>query len=148
MKQKNGFTLIELIVAIAIAMMIVGFGSVALNDFNEKQKISGAVKEIVSNLRLARNYAVTNQLSSGADVIQVDINGNGLFEIKDTGKTFLQNNFIPKGIKVTIDNPINFSVTDGRLTGLTMGTNEVNIGVSGVEIRNIRIDESGLIYEK
>lgn len=151
MKQKKGFTFIELIVAVTIAVLMIGFGSVALNDFNERQKINGAVKEIVANLRLARDYAVTNQLPQNGDRVLVTIDSNGVLIARpqtsgnvDIGNSFINDDMVSKGLTVTGDSQVRFSVTDGRLIGATA----VNIGISGVQARNIRVDESGLIYEK
>lgn len=157
MKKNNyarqiGFTLIELVVAITIGLLVVGFGSLSLNNFYEKQKVGSTRQELLSNLILARNYAITNQLPTGGNRVVVTIDGNGLMVIKtqdinnnDIGSSFFQKNVTKKGVNITIDNIIKFSVTDGRL----IGTTAVNIGVSGTNlVENIRIDESGLIYEQ
>lgn len=157
--SDGGFTLIELLIAITIGMLLVGFGSVTLNDFYEKQKVESTSQELLSNLRLARNYAITNQLPTDSpadtDRIAVIINA-GLMVIGTqtsgnigTGYTFFSKNITSKGVGVTFYGPngtniIRFSVTDGRSIGGT-----ASIIVSGVgTTKNIKIDESGLIYEK
>jgi prepilin-type N-terminal cleavage/methylation domain-containing protein/uncharacterized repeat protein (TIGR01451 family) len=148
--KNSGFTLIELLIAVTIGLLVVGFGNLALTDFYEKQKVQGTTKEILSNLRLARNYALTSQLPQGADRVLVTIDTDGLFVIKaqnfsnnDIGDVIFSQDLTPKGVTV-ISNSIRFSIADGRL----IGSAPVNIGVSGAEIRNIKIDESGLIYEQ
>ena len=157
--MDNGFTLIELLVAITIGMLVVGFGSVALNNFYEGQKVESTKQEIMSNLRLARNYAITNQFpsdsSSDTDRVAVLIDGNGLMTIGtqtsgDVDKyNFFSKDITPKGVGVTFYGPngtniIRFSVTDGRSIGGTAG-----IIINGVNAtKNIKVDESGLIYEE
>jgi type IV fimbrial biogenesis protein FimT len=155
MKNESGFTLIELLVAITIGILVVGFGSMALNDFNEKQKVESTRQELISNLRLARNYAITNQIpvnsSRDTDRVAITIDTNGLMTIGtqnsgniDTGYTFFSKDVTPNNIFITKDKDIKFTVTDGRSINGT-----INIGVSGSDVvKNINIDESGLIYEQ
>lgn len=156
----KGFTLIELLVAITIGMLMVGFGTVSLNNFYESQKVESTRQELISNLRLARNYAITNQFpsdsSADTDRVAVLIDSNGLMTVgtqtsgnNDTGYMFFSKNIIPKGVGVTFYGPggtnvIRFSITDGRSIGGT-----ASIIINGVNsIKNIKIDESGLIYEE
>jgi len=154
-KRKTGFTLIELVIAIAIGMMVVGFGAVSLNNFYEKQKVETTSQELLSALILARNYAITNQLPAdspvGTDRVTVTIDNDGLMIIKtqkndntDAGYIFTSRDITPKGI--IINTPIiRFNVTDGRSIG---GTANIIINGGVGVTKNIRIDESGLIYEK
>lgn len=154
MKNKNAFTLIELMIAITIGLLTVGLGAVSLNDFNERQKIESTRQELLANLRLARNYAITNQFpggsSSDTDRVAVDIDINGLMTVGTqtsgnvgTGYTFFSKDITSGDILITPNKLIKFSVTDGRsINGI------INIGISGNILKNIRIDDSGLIYEE
>jgi len=157
--MNKGFTLIELLVAIAIGMLAVGFSSVALNNFNEKQKLESVLDGVISNLRLARNYAVTNQFpdnsSTNTDRVAVTISSDGIMTAgtqtsgnQNTGYTFFSNDVTSSnGTAITFNgsdggNVIRFSVTDGRLIGGT-----ASVVVFGSD-KKIKIDESGLIYEE
>jgi prepilin-type N-terminal cleavage/methylation domain-containing protein len=146
MNKKNGFTLIELMVAITIGILMVGLGSVSLNNFNERQKVETVRQELLSNLRLARNYAVTNQLGVGGDRIAVVIDSSGIMTIEsrdanDTDAvTFFSKDITPNGVSISAP-VIRFSVTDGRSIG-----GAVTVSVIGVETKYIKIDDSGLIY--
>lgn len=153
MKKKTGFTLIELLVAITIGILVVGFGSVALNDFNEQQKVKAVKQELIANLRLARNYAITNQLGNNATKVVVSITSDGILTIKDypTSKIFFDKDITPNGIIIGAST-IYFSVNDGRsVTNATpLVGNTVTISVTGTDgvAENIKIDESGTIYEE
>lgn len=153
--KQFGFTLIELLVAITIGILVVGVGSIALNDFNEKQKVEAAKEELLANLRLARNYAITNQIPtnspSDTDRIAITIDSNGLMTVGtqnsgniNTGYTFFSKDVTPNNIFITKDKDIKFTVTNGRsINGV------INVGISGNSVvKNIKIDESGLIYEQ
>lgn len=153
-KNKFGFTLIELLIAVTIGMVAVGIGSVALNNFNDQQKVETTKQELLANLRFARNYAITNQIPTGVrrdtDRITVTFNTNGLITMGiqnsgnvDIGYTFFSKDITPDGVFITTDKQIKFSITDGRsINGI------VSVGVSGNGLKNIKIDQSGLIYEE
>lgn len=149
-KNCSGFTLIELLVAITIGILLVGLGSIALNDFNEKQKVEAVKQELLADLRLARNYAITNQMKTGGNRVRVIIDGNGLVTINSYDKndvyveTFFSKDITPNDILITADKDIKFTVTDGRSIN---GAVSISISGSGV-VKNIKIDDSGLIYEE
>lgn len=158
-KNNFGFTLIELLVAITIGMLVVGVGSVSLNKFNEQQKIEAARQEILANLRLARNYAITEQFDENVPantdrIIVTIINGTMMAKSQKGDsplpgdKTFFSKEINLKNISVTINKPIKFSVTDGRsIDGevlITVKGNDSSDNISKI----INIDNSGLIYEQ
>lgn len=156
--KKNGFTLIELLISITIGMLVIGFGSVALNNFNEQQKVDAVKQEVLADLRLARNYAITEQFNedvpANTDRVIVTIN-NGTMVVKsqkgDTSdshdQTFFSKNISSKNVSVVVNGNIQFSVTEGRSIG---GKVEIVIegDVSDSGSKTIKIDDSGLIYEE
>jgi prepilin-type N-terminal cleavage/methylation domain-containing protein len=155
-KNSFGFTLIELLIAITIGMLVVGFGTVSLNNFFENQKVELTRQELMANLRFARNYAATNQFTDDGNRLSVTINNDGLMEMKSYKEddityveTIFSKDITPKNIGVTflssfLSGAIKFSVTDGRSIG---GTASIIInGANTTKI--IKIDESGLIYEE
>jgi len=154
---KNGFTLIELIVSLSILMLLSTVGVNMVRDFNGNQKLESAKEEILANLRVARNYAITNQLPSGADRVLFSLSSTGDLIIKpqnssgiDVGSTFLAKDLFTSEIGATI-NPISslivFSVTDGRSLNGDIGITLV-LGSSSGTTKNILIQSSGNIYEK
>lgn len=147
MKNNNfGFTLIELIVSLSILMLLSTMGVSMIRDFNGNQKLESAKEEILANLRVARNYAMTNQLSVGATGIVFNIN-NGVVSISDSGKTFLSKTIFTSEIVATmVGSPIVFSVTDGRSVNGNIGITLVSN--SSTTTKNILIQSSGNIYEK
>lgn len=154
MKNKNGFTLIELLVAISIGAVLIGIGAVSLNRFNEQQKIESVRQEVLSYLRLARNYGINNKLPNGADKVVTSVDAEGLINIgfkNAVGNIIISPNdfskdITPKGVGITFNpSEIQFTVTDGRSIG-----GSAVVTVSGFEsnTKKIKIDESGLIYEE
>lgn len=59
MKRENGFTLIELMITLAVAGLVLSMAVPALNSFTNNSKRSSAVNDFVSSMHLARNTAIT-----------------------------------------------------------------------------------------
>ncbi len=105
--HKNmGFTLVELMITIAIVGIIVGFGIPGFQEMIRKNRASSTANELISTLNLARSEAIkrgqivtvcksanvtdaTPSCSADANwnqgwLIFVDINGNGAIDGNDT----------------------------------------------------------------
>lgn len=59
--SRQGFTIVELLVAFTIGMMLIIGGTVAANNFNAKQRVDAASSQIIEVVNSARNYAMTRQ---------------------------------------------------------------------------------------
>jgi len=65
--KKNGYTLIEILVALTIIGLLFSFGYVSFRDFSRRQTISGVAKNIQGDLRLAQGNAITGQKPVGCN---------------------------------------------------------------------------------
>lgn len=54
-----GYTLIEILVGLAIIGLLFSFGFVSFRDYSRRQALAGAVKEVQGDLRLAQEDALT-----------------------------------------------------------------------------------------
>ena len=59
--KKPAFTLIEIMVSVAIMLLLTGMAMVTMSGFNNRQKSQGVRSEVRSMLELTRNYAQTMQ---------------------------------------------------------------------------------------
>jgi prepilin-type N-terminal cleavage/methylation domain-containing protein len=59
--KKNGYTLIEILVALTIIGLLFSFGYVSFRDFSRRQALSGLTKQIQGDLRLAQQMALSGQ---------------------------------------------------------------------------------------
>lgn len=66
-KKLKGFTLVEMMVAIAIILLLTTIGAVSINKFNTGRKVEMARNELMTQIKLAREMAVTNQIPPGGD---------------------------------------------------------------------------------
>lgn len=58
MKQQSGFTLIELMITLAILVIILGLAMPAVTDFAIKQRVSSMTSEVMLSLAFARSEAI------------------------------------------------------------------------------------------
>ncbi|MBD3279719.1 MAG: prepilin-type N-terminal cleavage/methylation domain-containing protein [Candidatus Pacebacteria bacterium] len=67
MAKVYGFSLIELLVAVTIMLVMVGMGLASYLNFNEKQTVLQATKELETYLQLAQSKAQSGDVPAGCD---------------------------------------------------------------------------------
>ena len=60
-RRQSGFTLIELVVTLAVAAVLVGLATPGLRDMIDKSKLRGATDDVVRLLNIARGSAIKLQ---------------------------------------------------------------------------------------
>lgn len=130
MKVQSGFTLVELMVVVAIIGIVLAIATMNFTQWNDKYTVESYTKEIHSILMKARNDAantntqVSVTLSANLVTTYQDVNGNA---VVDPGETttkpyprFVLNSNVAGGIPTTI-------VFDRR--GMTDNIQSINIPV-------------------
>ena len=56
-KQKNGFTLIELIITLAIVAIIVSIALPYFHDIMARQEVKNITNKLISSIQLAKSHA-------------------------------------------------------------------------------------------
>lgn len=64
-KNLKGYTLIELLVVITISTIIFGVGIAGYREFSRRQALTGVLKQVKADLRLAQQLALTGQKPEG-----------------------------------------------------------------------------------
>jgi prepilin-type N-terminal cleavage/methylation domain-containing protein len=64
-KKKLGFSLVELLVVVAIILVLTGIGSYTISRFTQTRNLVKLRDYLSSQIKLARNLAITNQLPGG-----------------------------------------------------------------------------------
>jgi prepilin-type N-terminal cleavage/methylation domain-containing protein len=59
--MRNGYTLVEILVALTVIGLLFSFGFVSFRDFSRRQAVADAAKSIQGDLRLAQGNAITGQ---------------------------------------------------------------------------------------
>ncbi len=65
MKRASGFTIIELVVTIAIAAILLGLATPAMQTYLANQRVTAAMNTVTSALALARSTAVERRQATG-----------------------------------------------------------------------------------
>jgi prepilin-type N-terminal cleavage/methylation domain-containing protein len=161
MGYKKGFSLIELIVMIAVMGLLAGGAVVFINRFNAQQKFTSSVEKTIIQLRLARNYAVTLQTpkdDGNLTAVEVTISG-GMMRARALYGADVQEYFnvkvVEDGITVVPSGTIRFAPVTGKLLGSDYkigSAADITIDFSSPELSivggtKIRISKSGIISE-
>jgi type IV fimbrial biogenesis protein FimT len=115
MNRHRGFTLIELMVVIAVAAILMMVAVPNLRSFVQNNRITGTANQIHASLSLARAEALKRQLpgvmealsSAGAAnefgggwFIYTDVNSNGSYAVADDGPIVSRVEALPGGTTV------------------------------------------------
>jgi prepilin-type N-terminal cleavage/methylation domain-containing protein len=122
---QAGFTLIELIIAVAVLAITSALTLLTMNNYNNNQAQRSVRSEIVANLRMARSLAKTMQkpdgLTGNLRYVEVTIYGNTVVEAKAVNSIgasgiYFSRNVGKKGVSVSEPSePIIFAPYEGKL---------------------------------
>ena len=101
MRRNGGFTLIELMIAIALVGILLATAVPALDDFTNDARQTGAINDFIAAIHLARNTAITTNSrvtmcasASGANcevtswdngwIVFGDLNSNGSLDVGES----------------------------------------------------------------
>jgi general secretion pathway protein H len=118
----GGFTLLELMIVLFLAMLMMGMGVIAMMNRLPAARLDAAAREISALMRQARTLARIHMVKQ-ALVVDLDAGHYGI-----EGKSSLK---IPEGVRLKIDDPLTGDVDKGiyRLVFLPFG------GIEGGAIR-------------
>lgn len=125
-KDISGFTLIELMVSVTVILVLAGIGSVSINGFIMSRKIKSAKNEVVSQIKLARNLAITNQLPDGSvdlsyvkvSIVDKLLTTTGVVIDGGTAMSYSDSPYFSKNLEIGVSNSVlfGFASNTGRLT--------------------------------
>lgn len=101
MRKDSGFTLIELMIAIALVAILLATAVPALDDFTNDARQTGAINDFISAIHISRNTAITTNSrvtmcasASGTNcefaawdsgwIVFGDLNSNGSLDVGET----------------------------------------------------------------
>lgn len=155
MKYENGFSILELLISMAIIAIIAAAAGINLVNYYRATALEAASKDIVGELRLAQNRALMSQdgdsnnqgdkwgvrFTNGADDYYETFYGNVYNSASTTQKIYL-----PTAVVFTL--PAASSYTDvifTNITGTTTATSTVISSADGSKSQTINIEASGRI---
>lgn len=151
MTQKNkGFSLIEILVAVAVLVAVAALTAAVFSSFYRVQTLNSAIEQAISLIKEARSKTLS---SEGASQYGVHFESSRLVLFKGSG--FTEGNpdnkeFVLQSAVEIYDISLNGGVVDLVFKRLTGETNEYGgvffrLKASPSKTRNIIIESSGLI---
>jgi prepilin-type N-terminal cleavage/methylation domain-containing protein len=142
---KKAFTLIELLLVIAIVAIIFAFSAPYALNFYYSNILNDAQRNIVSALEQARHYAILQKNDSNFGVYLVP----GSYTIFQTPDLNYENRVEAQDEVFPMIDQISFATTTvifSKLTGVVSTTSTTTLSYSGLN-KVIVVEESGNIYE-
>lgn len=126
---SSGFTLIELIVVIAVLLLVAGGGIASFINFNEKQQVINGAKNLQEYLRTAQTLARIGDKPNGCDKLNgykvKSLDAGAVKEIKvlavcDSGEIERNSFLLPESTTLSSDIEVTFLGLHGGVVGATM----------------------------
>lgn len=127
---KEGYTLIELLVGITIISIVFTIGYAGFREFSRRQALSGVVKSIKADLRLAQQLASSGQKPNEDQGTCAQLNGYTLLFLTDSYtltancevNRLIKTVTLPAGITETNNLSVKYKIL-GQGTNLTADLN-------------------------
>lgn len=141
-KFSNGFTLIEVVLSIAIVVLIFGIAAPVYQDYQIRNGIDTGVNTIVENLRRAQTLSMA---IDGDSNWGVSILNNEITLFKGTSFVTRDINFdeVSDILSVISSSGLD-EIVFSKLNGLPNTTGVINLSASG-NVRTISINEKGIL---
>lgn len=91
-----GFTMIELLVVLAIIALIVGMGTPAFLRFNAGLRLKASARQVVQMLQIARSQAITHRITCS---VVVDLAQRRVSVVDEAGQELQSPLVLPEAIK-------------------------------------------------
>jgi prepilin-type N-terminal cleavage/methylation domain-containing protein len=160
MRKKDGFSLMEIVVTSAIMLVTIAAGFGFINNYNARQEVSATYTDIISGLKMARNYAVTRQrpknLTTEPPYVTINILNDGwsIYSGADTAMSYAAKDWSGRAVTVG-GGMLRFSMLGGFLlddSGKRIGLGDTaTISISPIgsgQPLSIVINADGVIDEK
>lgn len=157
----KGFTLIEIIVVVAITAIVAAMGANTITEFQRNAILENDTRELASTLRSARSKSIAGELKPLESETNFTPSGLPVFGITVNGSSYiLERTFTPIGSMTpttealeqhSLDSslsisPVAFSVSFARTTGLPNSAQTITVTRLHTSItRIIKIDTNGAI---
>lgn len=115
----KGYTLVELLVGISIVAVVFAVGFVSYREFSRRQSLTGVTKQLVGDLRLAQQLALTGQKpTTGSCTTLV---GYVISRTSSTSYDLIADCSNADYVIKTIDMPIDTTISVGNVTFKVLG---------------------------
>ncbi|MEK7472953.1 MAG: prepilin-type N-terminal cleavage/methylation domain-containing protein [Patescibacteria group bacterium] len=140
---QKGYTLIELLVGISIIAIIFGVGFVSYREFSRRQSLTGVTKQLVGDLRLAQQLALTGQKPESG--LCTTLIGYTVSRTSTTTYDLIANCSNANYIIKTINMPVNTTISAGSVTFKVLGQGTNLTSPLTYTVTNTSASTSGIV---
>ncbi|MFK8011656.1 MAG: GspH/FimT family pseudopilin [Marinicellaceae bacterium] len=116
-RKNSGFSLIELVVTLAIAGILMYYAIPAYSDFSKRQTLSNQTNDLLGDLGFARSLAIEN----GSVVTVTSANGNNWSNGWDISETSADGSLNVIRTKIELPDSVSITATDSDVTYNSLG---------------------------
>lgn len=152
-KSKEGFTLLELLIVIAILAILASFGTGFFINYARSSEINSAYKSIISNLKEAQAKSISGEegLKWGVRFANDTSDYYELFSTptnySDASKIIRATGYLPGGIYFTQPaESASTTIIFEKIRGTTAANAGVVISSSNNQTKNVNVTTAGNIY--
>ncbi|MFC1625463.1 Tfp pilus assembly protein FimT/FimU [Patescibacteria group bacterium] len=113
--MRKGYTLIEILISLTIISILFGIGYVSFRDFSRRQAIQGASKNIIGDLRLTQELALSGEKPSSLNCETSHSLNGYYFRVSVDGNSYSIEAFCTGGVvekkTVNLAEGLSFSTT-------------------------------------
>lgn len=145
--SERGFTLIELLVVLVVMAILVAIAGPAFNDLIERQRLKGAVRTLLSDLRAARSEAIALGLSGSVTVTISSASSGAVWSYSIASTVTNTDATLPDGSAIPARPVITRAHTDyaGGITATVTGWTSSSCTAPCFKISPVRsLDASGI----
>lgn len=141
--NSKGYTLIELLVGVSIVAIIFGVGFISYREFSRRQSLTGVTKQLIGNLRLAQQLALTGQKPAGQTC--TTLVGYMISRTSTTSYNLIGSCSNANHVIKTVDMPLNTTISAGSVTFKVLGQGTSLSSPLIFTITNIQANTSGTV---
>ncbi len=105
LKEKNGFTLLELIIVLFLISLILGMSVIYFANFLPSNRFKATVRDISTTIRQARALA---NIHGERQIITINLDS------KEYGIEGRSKKYIPPDVKIKISDPLSGDIQEGK----------------------------------
>ena len=133
-KTFSGFTLIEIVVAMAILSIMAAVTITSMSGAKTKSEVDGAARQLAASIREAQNYALTGKNITSTSTNRacqfsvVSTSGSGTFVLKQASMAGTTCGALANAVTYTLQNGVSFSAGSEVRFDVPRGEPRDNVG--------------------
>ncbi len=144
-RTKNGFTLTELLIILGIIVILISISIPLINNIRPQLILSGAVRDLITNIRYAQQLAVTEQADHGVYFSTTTEDKYQIIRHKNGADSVVKEKLLPDGINFQQITPLTSNEIRFNPYGAVDEDGEITLINNNGATTTVRISSSGFV---